>query len=243
MLPELFHIGPLAVQTSITVYALAALLGVGVVKRWMKLSGFSSQSQNYFDILFQSAVIVILFWKFGHLLFHPQTIWQSPWAIIMLSGGSRELLLGGAFASIFGYFQIRKQSMSAMALLEVSAILYLVMQVVKQPWFPVYGLPTRMFWGISYAEEFVQYHPIHVYLFLLSLTILIWLIARKYKIGERFILRDSLLGVGVGRMLISYVEADYGQAWISWEQAVYLSMIAIGLHILLPKSTERSINR
>lgn len=238
-MPETLQVGPLMINSGMLVYI--AGIAIGFLLMRLRLKNTEYVVKPIFDLLMNNILIVVLFWKLGPLLFMPSILWTKPYLILLMAGSYVEILIGIAVAIVYTLYKIRKLEIPLLVFLDALpyGILSTLMFSSLLLW--QYGQPTSMPWGITVTGSH-QYHPVNIYLLILSAMLLLWLWRSTYKLGKGKVVQDFLIYYAVGLWIISYTQIPTRTfLFITPEQMFYMGMIVLGIMIpYIIRRTERS---
>lgn len=231
-LPDVITIGPLMIPTAYLLYIAAFPLAWLFMRRKLIQEGAEAALVSQVaEVTTNAAIIWILIWKFGGVIFYPSLIWENPWGVLRFVGTWKETLVATAIAFIYLVVSARKRSISLALLLDLIPYGFAVIILVRYLPLAEYGHITNVWWGIRYEGGDVRYHPVHLYYSALSVATLI--VLWNKPLGSWRSVRDFLLMFGNGLFLVSFTHAGAPEfGWIGSLQIVSLCMIAFGLCIL-----------
>ncbi|WP_171651767.1 redoxin domain-containing protein [Paenibacillus foliorum] len=96
-------LGPLVLQKSVLLIAIAILAGFAVMK--LRLRHKLDSDNKSYDRAFEALLIWLLTWKLSLLLSDPQSVIESPLSLLYFSGGEQGAWIGAATAG--GYVWLR----------------------------------------------------------------------------------------------------------------------------------------
>ncbi|WP_193556339.1 hypothetical protein [Paenibacillus ginsengarvi] len=203
-LPAQLSWGPFTIQTSLlaVIAACAALIvAVRLVSRF-----YGPAAKEAAELVQNAAFIVLLVWKFGHVLFAPSVIWDRPLAIFILNGGTREALLAAAAAAVYLVVSIRRKGIPLRIFLDLVSFGTIVAVIVYAAIDWRAGEATTKPWGIVVSSPEFRYHPISGYTIIVALAVLMLLGFRRGKAGTGEWFRIATLYMGAGLLLVSFWE-------------------------------------
>lgn len=235
-MPDVLQIGPLQLQGRLLALLLACALGLWLIRRVTQRLLNDTQiviAKPIEDLIFNSAIIVLLTWKLGVIVTQPSLLWNNPLKLLMVSGSSTEIALGVLIACMYMYYQIRKYRIPLFLVLDVFTLGVIAAVCVFCALIPAYGLPTTVPWGIGVEGTVSNFHPYHAYFSLLLVPLLIWqhvIEPRKKTLGQGVLLKYSLLYGGASGMLTSFFVASKPTIiYLSLAQLLFLFMLIIGM--------------
>lgn len=244
-MPDVLQIGPFQLQGRLLALLLACALGLWLIRRVSQRLLKDNQiviAKPIEDLVFNSAIIVLLTWKLGVIVTQPSLLWNNPLKLLMVSGSGTEVALGVLIACIYMYYQIHKNRTPLLLVLDVIAIGITVSIFLFCALIPAYGLPTLVPWGIGVEGTVSRFHPYHAYISLLLVPLLIWqhvIEPRKKTLGQSVLLKYSLLYGGAVGMLASFFTAVKPTLlYLSLAQLLFLFMLIVGM--LLPVLTHNT---
>ncbi|MDQ0871736.1 glucan phosphoethanolaminetransferase (alkaline phosphatase superfamily) [Paenibacillus sp. V4I3] len=235
-MPDVLQIGPFQLQGRLLALLLACALGLWLIRRVSQRLLNDTQiviAKPIEDLIFNSAIIVLLTWKLGVIVTQPSLLWNNPLKLLMVSGSGTEIVLGVLIACIYMYYQIDKNRTPLLLVLDVIAIGITASVFLFSALIPAYGLPTTVPWGIGVEGTVSRFHPYHAYISLLLVPLLIWqhvIELRKRTLGQGVLLKYSLFYGGVAGMLASFFDAAKPTLlYLSLAQLLFLFMLIIGM--------------
>lgn len=244
-MPDVLQIGPFQLQGRLLALLLACALGLWLIRRVSQRLLNDTQiviAKPIEDLIFNSAIIVLLTWKLGVIVTQPSLLWNNPLKLLMVSGSGMEIALGVLIACIYMYYQIHKNRTPLLVVLDVIAIGITAAVFLFCALIPAYGLPTTLPWGIGVEGTVSRFHPYHAYISLLLVPLLIWqhvIEPRKKTLGQGVLLKYSLLYGGAAGMLASFFAAAKPTLlYLSLAQLLFLFMLIVGM--LLPILTHNT---
>jgi prolipoprotein diacylglyceryltransferase len=229
-MPDILQVGPIALNSNMLIYIFSLILGLFMMR--LRLWRTDYAPKTVFDLMLSNVLIVVLFWKLGTILFVPSLIWTKPLQILMMTGTWKEVLLGVLIACIYTFFKLKKMEMSFLVLLDLIPYGILAAVICRSLFSWQYGSPTNLPWGISLTEPEYQYHPINIYLLLLSAPLILWLWRGTLKLGKGKIIQEFLMYYGIGLWVISLFKVrSEGMFILSGEQISYTVMVVLGIGI------------
>lgn len=204
-MPDFFQLGPFVLNTKlVAAFASGVLAFYGM--KWI----LSLQKPPFFsvlpDLFLNSSWIVILIWKFGPLLEHPDLVWSSPHMILFLSGGTMYLCLGSILAILYLLWSLKRHRISIVYAADVAVYGIILFVTFYHIWVWKYGNQTNLPWGITVNHSEIQYHPLHWYTVFSGLIILSMLWRKRTKLGSGEPLRWFLLLYGASLMIIGFAD-------------------------------------
>lgn len=110
MIWNAIEIGPFVVQNRYIVLLISAVVSYIAVKIMINNK---EEQKTIVDVLFNTAAIALIIWKFSYGIFHPIETINAPVRILYFSGGFYGMLLGGAAAALYLYRKIKLETISA----------------------------------------------------------------------------------------------------------------------------------
>ncbi|MFC5450736.1 prolipoprotein diacylglyceryl transferase family protein [Paenibacillus aestuarii] len=239
MLSDVVQIGHLQLQGRLLALLLATLAAFWLTKRQVSLSGGETNPPPIADILLNGFLIVVVCWKLGVLLTDPTILWTQPAKLLLVSGSAAELAIGIALAVLFIARQKRKHHIPLMRMLDALACGITAAAIVYCALIAEFGGPTGLPWGIGVKGTISRFHPVHAYLALLLLPLLVWqqFIHPRRRLaagGGPSLLRATMVYGGTAGMLVSFFMNESPTIiYLSWDQLVFLCLLVIGM--LLPQ--------
>lgn len=246
-MPDIISLGRLTLDGHLLVYVLAIVAGYWGMKLRLRFDRHSEvtdeEARSVLDVAVTAVIVTALFWKFGSLLFKPSIIWEKPMHILLMRGTLLHTSLGVAVAIIYVVYKLRRRHVRFMLFADSMPYGVLTGLAVYSLLIRDYGRPTSLPWGISMNDPSLLYHPLHLYVMLLAVLLLIFMWIRPLRIGEGKALRYFLTFLGLGLWAISMLDYGAGEALFSEMQRVYVGMVVLGLlfpHIIRGKGVMSS---
>lgn len=225
---DTIQLGPLMLRWDYIALFAAGVMGLFVIN--LKLKSAHSDNKVIIDLLIQTVMIMLLFWKFGSVLFHPADLWENPLNLLFASGTLSGAVIGAAVSFIYAVMKLRKCRVSLALFFDVLPYGILTFSAVHSLFYWQYGKLTHLPWGVHLGQSVYQYHPINVYVLLLASALLFWFWQRKDQLGGGKAFSNFLIYFGMGQLLISFFEQqNVFMIYLSAEQWIYLIMVVIGL--------------
>lgn len=218
---------------------LAALASFWLTKRQVRLAEGETVPPPIADILLNGFLIVVICWKLGVLLTQPSMLWTQPAKLLLVTGSATELAIGLALAVLFTALQQRKHRIPLIRLLDALACAITAAAIVYCAMIAEFGRSTGLPWGIGLPDTISRFHPVHAYLALLLLPLLIWqqFIYPRRRLaagGGALLLRTSMVYGGTAGMLVSFfMNENPTVIYLSVSQLSCLCLLVIGM--LLPQ--------
>jgi prolipoprotein diacylglyceryltransferase len=226
-MPDVLMVGPFLIKTNWLVTAIAIVAGYWTIK-W-KLKQTQHDKEVLMDILSNSIILVVVIWKFGPLLTDSGLFFNNPLMILYVTGTATHIWLGLLVSIVYMVIKLKKKNIAWFAFLDILTFGFLAASVVYYVFTPEYGLPTNMPWGISVKDPTVDYHPIHAYQAIVSLTVLIWLWGKSKALRQGEAFGRFLCLYGIGQIVTSLFTRHHTfLLGASLEQVGYIAMFIIG---------------
>lgn len=226
---DLIELGPLVVKRGLL--TLLAAIACGLLAIRISRRRLGPESIAALDVLLQAGLIVLLFWKFGHVLSAPAMLWERPQSLLLMSGAAREAVLGLVVAVAVTSYRARKQGMPLALILDAAAYGAIAAVAVYSLLQWRYGLPTSVPWGIGNGIGEERYHPVNVYMLLLTSFVAVrtWKLAAETGSGRLF--RETAIVFGIGGLLISLFAArgETFLLYLSRSQLLYIALTLAGV--------------
>jgi peroxiredoxin len=98
-------LGPLIIQEQMLI--IVAAVAVGYVAMRLRLR-YSNLTEKPSDRFVEALFLWLLVWKLSVLVFNPQSVWDSPWALLYFSGGNRGAWLAALIAITYVWYKDHK---------------------------------------------------------------------------------------------------------------------------------------
>ncbi len=240
---EIVEIGPFVLNKGLLVIIISLVCGWGVIRLCWRY--FGDQAAPLLELLMNAALLVLVFWKLGHLLTTPSLLWERPMTLLLMSGSSREIGIGLIAAAGFITYRLKKGRLEYRLFLDMLAFGSTIALLVSSMLLWRYGRPTDLPWGIQdgFGESF--YHPLNVYMLVLTLGLgyRLWKKVSADEAGRGIIFRETAITVGAGGLVISLVDrtSDSLIFLLSSTQLLFLGLAIIG--IIFPVHTHNRNKR
>ncbi|MCH1625620.1 peroxiredoxin family protein [Ferdinandcohnia quinoae] len=158
------QIGSFAIMIKWLILAIGLVIGLIVLKIWLRRTQQVEVNKRLFDILLNSLFIGFFAWKGSLILLEPQLILKSPISLLYFTGGTKGLLLA-IIVSVF-YFVYKSIKATITKPIIIQSLL-------------IFGLTTVTgFQVISYfiLEDYALYH---LFIAVITLFLLILIIVRQ----------------------------------------------------------------
>ncbi|MCR8636396.1 redoxin domain-containing protein [Paenibacillus radicis (ex Xue et al. 2023)] len=187
-------LGPLVLQKSVLLIAVAILAGFAVMK--LRLRRESDLDNKSYDRAFEALLIWLFTWKLSVLLLDPQSVIESPLSLLYFSGGEQGTWIAAAVAG--GYVWLRDHKSPRWPLYIDSWLVSLLV-----------GYMVYRFFKILFEEVNIATNGL-----LLSLSAVIVILLWKGRVKEgRKKLQQLFLVFVLGHAVISVVASN------TWEKA------------------------
>lgn len=237
---DILQLGPFVLNKSLLVLIASLVCGWGAIR--LRLRVFGEAAAPALELMLNAALIVLLFWKFGHALFAPSLIWQRPMSLLLMSGAAREVGIGLLAATAFIMYRTRKMRLPIRLLLDLLAYGATAALAAYSLLRWRYGSITDLPWGISDGYGYEQFHPLNIYMFIVSglVGFRLW---RKAEVGEAAsgrIFQEAAILLGIGGMLVSFCDnpGEPVLLYLTAQQLLWLGLAAIG--VIFPVNTHNT---
>lgn len=106
------QLGSLSIMLKWVILGIAVILGLVLLKIWLKGIQEKETQKKIFDILSNSIFIGFVSWKASLLLLEPQLIIKSPLSLLYFTGGSKGLLIAIIITISYVFFKLKKLDLS-----------------------------------------------------------------------------------------------------------------------------------
>lgn len=232
-MPEVIQFGPFMIRLSWLILGISGVSAFYLVQYKFKRS--DEKEKPLLDKFSNAVFIIFLVWKLSPLIHNPILLWESPIAILLLPGTEMGLWIGLAVAAWYMHRALLKLRISHLFFADLLSLGIVTFFMVRSVLGWQYGRVTQLPWGISIENPEFAYHPINVYLLVISIPMFIWLWHRiQSQLGSGKLLQNFLIYFGMGLMLVSFFKQTTDWLFgLSMEQVVYFAMMIIGF-IYLP---------
>ncbi|MBJ6362535.1 prolipoprotein diacylglyceryl transferase family protein [Paenibacillus sp. GCM10012307] len=238
-MPDILQFGPFIIKADWLLWGISAVAGYFAMQRLIKSSHFADRS--ILDKLVNSFMIVLLVWKFSPLLFSPSILWNDPYRLITMAGSPIGLWVGVTVAVLYMFKSMRRMKVPVVFVLDLLAIGLVISVLVYSLIRWQYGLATSLPWGISIENPQFKYHPINVYIVLVTVPLFIYIWRQQSKVGSGDIFILFLTYFGLGMMLVSLFKAKtIFLLGLSGQQVVYVVMMAAGVVLSIVLNKKKS---
>lgn len=229
-IPELYSLGPFLLPLHTLFFVLTGVLAIFFVASVCRRLDLPFQPWK--DILLNGLITYILVWKLSYLLLDPMVIFSNPLKLLLANGGVIGHILGATLALFIIYRSAKKENYSLLLFFDLFMVWLLLTLSAYWLFLRAYGLPTTLPWGIYYGDSVEAYHPIHIYQFLISALLILYLYFKKISFGQGSYTSLSLILLGLGLLTLSnltYQMNDYLGLSISQWLYILLSLIGFGV--------------
>ncbi|HEY0828988.1 MAG TPA: prolipoprotein diacylglyceryl transferase family protein [Bacilli bacterium] len=230
-MPEILQLGPFMIKLDWLLLAVSGLMGYLVMQRRIKQSYY--RDKPILDRFSTGLMIVFFVWKFSPVLFTPSILWENPLGLLTMTGSINGTLLGIAAAILYTNRWLRRMKVPRLFFADLLSLGTVVMLFVYNLLGWQYGTITTLPWGVSIEDLDYKYHPVNVYLLLITLPMLIWLWRKSLTLlGTGSMAMNVLIYYGMGLMLVSFFKQKTSLfVGLSGEQILYLLMMFFGLFL------------
>jgi len=245
MIPELFHIGPLTINSFGIMAMLAFLIPTLLLRKEVARNGLDPDLANSIAIAamiggFLGARIYFILERWQHFLANPSEYIFTGAGLVWYGG-----LFGGAFA-VAWYIRRNKIALSVIA--DVIAPLLALGQVFGRCGCLLsgdgdYGPPTDVPWAMSFPKGIVPTHelvhptPIYDMILLFAIFVILWNI-RKRELPQGMKFSLYLILIGTERMITEFFRNTPKVLWgLTMAQWISVALIVAGIIILKVIST------
>jgi phosphatidylglycerol:prolipoprotein diacylglycerol transferase len=233
--PVLFRIGEFEITSFGVMVAVAALVGLWVLRGELRRSGVPETAlEAGFAGVIGGMVGAKLLWVFEHR-------GEEPFVQLLLSRGGLSWFGGFAGGILAGLWVMQRKRLPKMAVLAAATPALAIGHAIGRiGCFLVgddYGRPTDLPWGVAFPQGLpptaVPVHPTQLYE-AAALVPLAWLLFRWRRQGrpDRFVLGAYLALAGTIRFLIEFVRVNVRVVGI-FTTAHLASLIVVGVGLLL----------
>lgn len=244
MEPIAFTLGPFTVRWYGIAYAVALLVGLGILNLETRRKGLDLDFNDLIDFVLLSFPLGLIGARLYYVLFYLDYFRRTPLAIVGLRSGngfglSGLAIHGGLIGGLVGlvvFVKLKKVDFRRFA--DALAPALILGQAIGRAGNllngDAYGYPTELPWGIVFRSntaagaEFPNQslHPTMIYEMILDLLIFVFLWRlRKDRYKPGFVGIMYLISYSIGRSLVSFFRA--GSLWIGPIRAAHLASILI----------------
>ncbi len=244
MQPIAFRIGPLTVRWYGIAYAVALLVGLGILRLEVRRKGLDLDLGDLIDFVLIAFPLGLIGARLYYVSFYWDYFQGHPLAVVGLSGGEGFGLAGlaihggliGGFLGLLIFARTKKVDFwnFADALAPALILAQAIGRIGNFLNGDAYGYPTKLPWGIVFRADTAagaefpgrSLHPTMLYEMILNLLIfaLLWKLRRgRYRPG--FLASLYLITYSVGRSIVSFYRA--GSLWIGPIRAAHLMSILV----------------
>ncbi|MBO8173244.1 MAG: hypothetical protein H0Z33_15310 [Bacillaceae bacterium] len=206
MLPDILSLGPFMIRASWLALIIGGLAGL-VLFKYRAKAVVPEQADTLENILSNSMILFVVVWKFSPALTSPSLLWTQPSALLFMSPGSLHVWLGLVTGLLFFAFRIYRSRISWKQVLDLTSYFWSTILLIYFMLIPEPGLASQLPWAFHYKGSQATFHPVHIYLALTALIILINLYRRRDPIGDGKAAGESLFVLGVGGLITSFFQA------------------------------------
>ncbi|CCQ93965.1 membrane hypothetical protein [[Clostridium] ultunense Esp] len=238
---DVLQFGSLMIRLDWLLMGVSGIAGYGALKHALKKSAFADRPLP--DKLLNAFIIAFLVWKLSPLLYAPSLLWTFPLGVLIMPGNTAGVWLGAGAALLYMDRALWTMKIPRLFFADLMALGWVTAMLVYSLLDKQYGTTTHLPWGISLENPDFRYHPVNIYIFLVTLPMWIWLWRKSsVLLGTGNMILNVLIYYGMGLMLVSIFKtktsAFYG---LSREQILYLLMITTGwiLSVFLERTNRR----
>jgi uncharacterized membrane-anchored protein YhcB (DUF1043 family) len=227
------QIGSLYLNWSLFTFMVAVAIGYAAIVFSLRKA---TNQQAVKDIVLNSMILGIFVWKLSPALFEPSMIWSSPFKVLMIQGGMRELVLGSTVAVLYLLYRSFKSNIRLELLTDVIAVggaMFGFTQAVVGGW--RFGNATSLPWGISLVDPTYAYHPLNVYEAIAALLIMAWIRLRHPHLGSGKAGGIGFIYGGFGIFMISLFDNQLIQPQLFLSAIQWIAIVAVILGLILPQ--------
>ncbi len=235
---ETANIGPFLIQWGLLAWIVAGAAGYAAMRLMLRGERFAGRIA---EMMLNAVLFLLIAWKFGGIVQEPQLLWRDPLEVLLAGGSQTGLLFGILIVVIYLAMMIRHFHLPVLLVLDMLPFGVFPALAVKSLFYWQYGLQTALPWGITLQASGLRYHPINVYVLVLSSALFIWFVYKhKNRLGKGRSAEDFFLYTGIGFLLISFFDVRHSLlGFFSVQQWLDLAMIACGFGLqLLFKKTD-----
>jgi hypothetical protein len=243
-MPETIAIGPLLMNGSVLARIAAGIGAWLIVRRWANKHGYGAVSEILGNLFF----IVVIFWRFGWIIFDPSVIREAPQTLLVMSGSTREVWIGLIVGSVYAANASRRRGIPRRVWLDAGVLAGLCYAAIQSALDVEYGRVTSMPWGLRPAIDGFRYHPVHLYRAALLAAAIFWLLRRPWRPGFGHYAAGGVLYYGVAVLAVSFFDREAPLLFmLTYDQIIAVTAILIGYawssrRILNKEGSERAVH-
>jgi hypothetical protein len=224
-MPEIIQLGPFMIQSIWLLLIVSGYTGYVIMQYSLK----KTENNVYIPILDKSInalLLVFLCWKLSPLLFTPSILWTNPLSLLILPGSIYGIWIGIVIALLYLFRELRLLKMPCLFYTDLLSVGLVSIIFIYQLLGWRYGSLTAVAWGISILNPLFRYHPINIYVLLVTLPMLVWIYKNMASLGRGKIFINVMSYYMIGLMLVSFFEVKINLMFgLSIYQMTYLCLM------------------
>ena len=243
-MPESISIGPLLMNGSVLARIAAGLGAWLIVRRWATKHGYGAMS----EILGNLFLIVVIFWRFGWIIFDPAVIWEAPRTLLVMSGSTREVWTGLLVGLVYAAYASRRRGIPWRVWLDAGVLAGLCYAAIQSALAVEYGRVTSMPWGLRPVIDGFRYHPVHLYRAALLAAAILMLLRSHWPLGIGHYAARGVLYYGLAVLAVSFFDREAPLVlMLTYDQIIAVLAILIGYawssrRILNQEGSDRAVH-
>jgi hypothetical protein len=224
-MPEIIQLGPFMIQSKWLLLIVSGTIGYVIMQAALK----KTANNGYIPLLdktINTFFMVFLCWKLSPLLLTPSILWTNPLGLLVLPGSIYGIWIGILLALLYLFRELRLLKVPGLFYADLLSVGLVSIIFIYQLLGWRYGSLTSVAWGISILNPLFRYHPINIYVLLVTLPMLIWIYKHMASLGRGKIFINLLSYYMMGLMLISFFEVKINFLFgLSKYQMAYLCLM------------------
>ncbi|GAA3409963.1 prolipoprotein diacylglyceryl transferase family protein [Paenibacillus hodogayensis] len=240
-MPELVSWGPFTIQTGLLAVVAASVTAMLAVRALSLTKGAPAKASA--ELLQNAAFLVLIVWKFGHVLFAPSVVWDRPLALLMMNGGGREASLAVAAAIFYLFVKVKRSGIPWRLFADLTAFGATAAAAVYCAIAWKYGERTTVPWGVMLNDPEYRYHPVSAYALIVAVlvTLLLWL--KRGTAGDGTMFRTAALYMGSGLLLVSFWDVPPERTYGLLSAFQWRMLVLAGIGIISPPSMHNKVGK
>ncbi|OYD08099.1 hypothetical protein [Paludifilum halophilum] len=220
---DVLPLGPFLLPLTWLVGGFSITVGGKVAEQW---EAPVQRHVSWSEVWIQAALLWFFVWRWSPLLWNPATISEDPRALLFVSGTEKGAWLGGAVATGFLGWFLRKNQLGMARLLDAFIVAAVTAGIIYSFLLARLGETTSLFWGISPEGYSQTYHPIHLYRVAVLAAVWVWGWNLRLRLspGQTFVRLGMVTGVSL--LVVSYFDYYSTTLWLglSGQQWIFVGL-------------------
>lgn len=226
-MPEVLQVGPFMIRLEWLLLAISGLAGYLTIQVVLKKNGYDAKP--ILDKIFNGILIVFFVWKFSPLISTPSILWRYPASLLTITGSGLGAGLGIFVAIWYIDRSLPKLGVDRIWFADLLALGMVSGMFMHSLLGWQYGSSTSLPWGISIENPDYKYHPVNVYVLIVTIPMLLWFFRNLSSLGSGKLTLYFLTYYSAGLMLVTLFKPKLFTIFgITTEQLIYLILMASG---------------